>query len=393
MKKISLFNFEIRMSTDQKANWPRTLSMALIMMLGLLRLGSSFAAEAKPGWQAEWKKTVAAAKKEGRVNLYSTTPPRLIAEARVFQKAYPGIKVVTGSTGFGLAFQRLMAERRAGRYLADLYIAGATSPLRLHRAKALDPIKPVLVLPEVLDESKWLGGKHKYNDREQEYVFIYTGNPQIGSIGYNTNLVNIKEIKSFWDFLQPKWKGKIEARDIRTPGTGSLNLIFFYHNPALGPKYLRRLYGEMDLKLYSNIRQGVDWLAGGKYAFCFFCSSRRILPAQEQGLPVAPLSHILKEGAAITSHAGAMALVNKAPHPNAAKVFINWILTREGQLTSQRTSQVNSRRVDIPKDMVLPHYRLRKEVNYMEVETPELNNLRPVLKIIREETRKAKRNQ
>jgi iron(III) transport system substrate-binding protein len=240
-----------------------------------------------------------------------------------------------------------------------------------------------LVLPEVLDESKWWGGKHHYNDHEQKYVFVFTGDPQLGTIAFNTNLVNIKEISSFWDFLNPKWKGRIESRDIRIPGTGSVNTLFFYHNPQLGPKFLRRLFGEMDITLFRDVRQSIDWLATGKFAICFFCYPNEIEPAQKQGLPVALLDFMLKEGAAISSQNGALSFVNRAPHPNAAKVFVNWLLSREGQITSQSVT-ANSRRMDIPKDMIPPRARLIEGVKYLDVEIPERNDLQPVIKVVEE---------
>jgi iron(III) transport system substrate-binding protein len=383
------------MGVDSRAITKKSiLGIALIMAQGFLSPGSSVAGQARAGWEVEWEKTVAAARQEGQVTIYGTRSSILIPETGVFQKAYPGIKVVTGAAGPGQAFQRLMAERRAGKYLADLYIAGVTSPLRLHEAQALDPIKPFLILPEVVDESKWWGGKHHYNDHEQKYIFVFTGMPLYGSIFYNTNLVDPKEINSFWDLVHPRWKGKIELRDIRVPGVGNINTIFFYHNPQLGPKFIRRLYGEMDVTLFRDIRQSVDWLATGKFAICFFCYGTAVEPAQKQGLPVAEFG-LMKEGAAISSQNGALSYVNKAPHPNAAKVFVNWLLSREGQLTSQSVT-ANSRRLDIPKEMFPPQGRLIEGVNYLDVETPELNDIRPVLKVIEEalaEAEKKKKGQ
>ena len=85
-----------------------------------------------------------------------------------------------------------------------------------------------------------------------------------------------------------------------------------------------------------------------------------------------------------------MGLVNRAPHPNAGKVFINWLLSREGQITVQTEyakvghSGSNSLRIDIPKDMIPADVRLINGVNYTEVETPERRSIEPVLKIYNE---------
>ena len=58
---------------------------------------------------------------------------------------------------------RVMAERRAGKFLVDVYIAGLTSTYEiLYRAKILDPVRTALILPEVLDESKWWQAQHHY---------------------------------------------------------------------------------------------------------------------------------------------------------------------------------------------------------------------------------------
>ena len=62
---------------------------------------------------------------------------------------------------------RIVAERRGEKYLADVYSGGGTSLYQnLYLGKMLDPIKPALILPEVIDPTKWWEGKHKYVDRE-----------------------------------------------------------------------------------------------------------------------------------------------------------------------------------------------------------------------------------
>lgn len=163
--------------------------------------------QTKPTWQTEWDRTIRAAETEGQVVVYSgDTFDSILLE--VFQKRNPKIKVTTVTgRGFELG-QRVLSERRAGKYIPDVFIQGATTPVVLLSAKALDPIKPLLILPEVVDESKWFQAKHQYLDTGREYVFVFEGTARSGGIIYNTNLVNASEMGSFWDLLQPKWKAR-----------------------------------------------------------------------------------------------------------------------------------------------------------------------------------------
>ena len=285
--------------------------------------------------KTEWERTVEAARKEGQVNVYIGGWGAVL-ESGVFEQSYPGIKVVAVTGRGGETAKRILAERRAGKFIADVSNEGVGSNYRtLHAANSFDPIKPVLLLPEVTDESRWWQGKHRYVDPEGKFVFRYVGLPQTGNISYNSTLVNPKEIKSIWDFLQPKWKAKILVRDIRSPGLGNAPMRFFYHHPAIGSVFIKRLFGEMDVTLFRDFRQSVDWLAGGKFSICFFCSD--IDKAKLQGLSVDEFAVVLKEGAALHTQYGTLGLLNQAPNPNAAKVFINWFLSREGQRTLQKT--------------------------------------------------------
>src|SRR5207253_3149599 len=104
-----------------------------------------------------------------------------------------------------------------GKYLADVYNGGGNSIYQtLYLSKMLDPIKPALSLPEVRDVANWWEGKHKYVDREGEFVFAYEGNVSGGaSPSYNSKLLNPNDFKSYWDFLNPKLKGKIVSIDVR----------------------------------------------------------------------------------------------------------------------------------------------------------------------------------
>ncbi len=130
----------------------------------LIASAAARAAEPRPAWQVEWEKTMSAAEAEGEVAVYVVDYPRFTVSQ--FQKAYPRIRLnlVDGPSGPALS-SRLMAERRAGKYQADLYIAGqGTHVSVLYPAKALAPMPAAFLLPEVKDESKWFKGKHRFVD-------------------------------------------------------------------------------------------------------------------------------------------------------------------------------------------------------------------------------------
>jgi ABC-type Fe3+ transport system substrate-binding protein len=253
----------------------------------------------------------------------------------------------------------MLSERRAGKNLADLYLDGMTTGYNvLYKAKVLDPISDVLVLPEVVDSSKWWLGRLHYVDPEQKYLLVFNGQTRV-DVSYNTKLVNPKEFKSYWDILNPKWKGNIAAMDPEVEAAGTA-LRFTYHQAELGQKYLRRLLTEMDILISRDSRQMADWLGSGRVAFVLLNAVSRmdLGKAKRQGLPVdwfGPSD--LKEGAAVTAATGGVALINGAPHPNAAKLAINWLLSREGQSTYQRLftadeESPDSLRLDISKESV-----------------------------------------
>ncbi|HEY3302460.1 MAG TPA: extracellular solute-binding protein [Candidatus Binatia bacterium] len=362
-------------------------SVLFFTSLFLLIQPAKIVLSAEAAWQAEWSKTVDAALKEGQLNVYYWGPPYVL-DGGAFQKKFPQIKLVVVSGQGGQLQQRILSERRGDKFIADVFIDGASNfHPNMFKAKALDPIKAALILPEVTDESKWWHGKLKYLDAERQSVIAFAGSPNYGTIGYNTTQMAPKEFKSYWDFLQPKWKGKIAARDIAEAGGGSSPMRFFYYNPELGSPFIRRLFGEMDVTLFRDSRQAIDWLGSGKFAICFFCPG--VETAKRQGLPVDDWNKLLKEGAGISGQVGYIGLVNKAPHPHAAKVFINWFLSREGQIAFQQEqakadSARDSLRIDIPKDYIPPGERRIDGGNYVELDSPDMMDMEPVRKVFRE---------
>jgi len=363
------------------------IGMVALVLVGstLASINRAHAAEVKPAWQEGWEKILAAAKKEGQVTVYISGYEAVLPE---FEKEYPEIKLISVSGRGSQLAQRLITERRGDKYLADVFNAGGvTTHGQLHMAKVLDPIKPALILPEIIDTSKWYQKRHHYNDTENQFVFSYVGSATYGAVNYNTKLVDVKDFKSYWDLLNPKWKGKIVSRDVRMPGPGSGNHRLFYHHPEIGPSFIRKLYSEMDVTLFRDYRQGPDWLAVGKFAICFSCD---VDVLKLKGLPVDTFGpNVFKEGGGLVQQFGTLTLVNRAPHPNAAKVFINWLLSRKGQIALQRTlkdaeSPPDSLRIDIPKDDV-PYLNRRLDgVKYLDTSLPEWQEMKPVLDIMNE---------
>ena len=362
-----------------------------LLLIGFCCTGPAYGAEKEISWQAEWEQTVRAAEKEGQVTV-SIGGYGAIIDSGVFQKAYPKIKI-THLTGAGTDLTaRISAERRAGKYLVDVYNGGGNSLHQvLYLGKMLDPIKTALMLPEVTDPTKWWEGKQKYADKEGQYIFVYEGNVAAGAgAGYNTQLLDPGEYKSYWDFLNPRLKGKILSTDIRKVRGAGIPWQFLYYSPDLGPKFLRRLFGEMDVTMTADLRQAVDWLGSGKFTLCVPIQGGTIFKAKNQGLPVDQFDpYHFKEGVNLSSAFGSLALMDRAPHPNAAKVFINWLLSREGQtlfqkVISQPGDARNSRRIDVSKDHIPPSERRRDKMSYFDTDNPDTKDLRPAIKLLDE---------
>ncbi len=163
---------------------------------------------------------------------------------------------------------------------------------------------------------------------------------------------------------------------------------FFYHHHELGPDFIRRLFSETEITLTRSNRQGIDWLSVGKFHEGLVLV--RVQLAKEQGLPVDQFDpHLFKEGAPLGIGAGSLTLMRNAPHPNAAKVFINWLLSREGQITVQKEEAragggADSMRIDIPKKDISSVYRRRKGAKYLFVATSERTDMEPIYKLVNE---------
>jgi iron(III) transport system substrate-binding protein len=361
----------------------------MLVAVQLFMLASAGGAD----WQSEWEKTVKAAEQEGRVVYSGCGSHDYLSE---FQKKFPRIKIESVAAPCFEVVSRIMAERRAGKYLADVIRFGLTSSHSFHRAKALQPITPAFILPEVKDESKWWRGKHHYSDAEGKYLFVAAGSVYARFASYNTALVSPDEFKSYWDILNPKWKGKLVATDI-AQGEGRNGARFLYYHPELGPQFLRRLLIEMDVTFSRDYRQATDWLAQKRFALYLFGQSDDTLNAHEQGLPVQILDTASwKEGVGLDPISGAYALMDKPAHPNSAKVLINWLLSREGQMALQRdregAGRTDSLRIDIPKNDVHPMMRRREGVNYLLMWNPRWMETKPVQELIRQALKERKKN-
>jgi len=332
-----------------------------------------FSADPATAPDGDWERTVRAAEQEGQVNVYKISRE---SEWLAFQKKYPKIKVNLFHASAAQHLQRIMAERRAGKYLADVIRLGGGTSTSLYKAKAFDPLPPALLLPEVKDQAKWFEGHHHYNDAENQYVFIYAAFP-LHMLGYNPKLVDPQSLRSYTDLLDAKWKGKITLKDPRDPG-GASPLLFLYYNPQLGPEFVKKLFTVAGLTLIRDERQQLDWIASGKYPLAITAKPEQLEDAKNKGLPVEVLdAHIMKkDGVGLEAGGTMIALGNKGPHPNAAKVLVNWFLSREGQMAVQipqgNEAAYNSLRDDIPKDHLAASAQRQKAVNYIRLWGPSV---------------------
>lgn len=326
-------------------------------------LGFAIAQSARPGWQVEWDKTLEAAKKERKVvvSIPASAELRLRLE-EVFEKKYPSIDLELVPSRGSSVINKILEERKAGIHYFDLHIGGTSSIVTgLLGEGILEPVQPWMILPEVKDPKNWWGG-HIWGDKARQHLYMFLGY-LTETLWYNANALKQAEITSYDNLLNPKWKGKIAILDPRTPGSGENTWSFMWR--IKGEEYLKKLVAQ-ELIVGRNQRQLAESLAKEKALLCIGLSYYTFLPFIKAGIPLKPLP-ALKEGLYASSGSGNLVILKDAPHPNASKVFINWLLSREGQEIFGRAMGQATRRLDVDTTWT-------KEVGHIaakEVLTPE----------------------
>ena len=322
--------------------------------------------QAKPVWQERWDKILAEAKKEGTVVVLGP-PGDLIRNAMVdgFKKVYPNIGIEYSGGRSAEQAVKLGTERDGGIYSADVFLGGPTTAnFQLKPMKALDPVRPALILPEVADTKYWRDNKHEFSDSDGIYDLVFVGQAS-SPIIYDGRQAKREEVDEINDLLNPKFKGKIVINDPLV--SGSAVPVFRFMWETLGPQkateYYKKLRDQAAVVDRDQRRQ-IEWIAQGKYAILIAPSDGVMAQLLQRGVKFDVLEDFKDVGTYIGASFGTAMLVNKAPHPNAATIFLNWLLTKEGQTLWSKAMNHVSRRLDVPTDHLFTYMLPKPGVKY-----------------------------
>jgi len=293
--------------------------------------------------QDKWKEVVEAGKKEGKVVVSIPASSELRKQLEeVFEQRFPGINLELFPGTASKMLRRISDEFQAGVRYFDIHIGGAGSMITgFVGGNIVDPIEPNLVLPEVKEPKNWWGG-HMAIDKEKRFTYTFSAF-LVSNFWHNTKSASAEELRSYDDLLNPKWKGKIGWYDPRQPGAGAQAWEFLWKHK--GEDYLKRLVTQ-DLQLSRNPRVLAESLAREKLAVTIGINYYGFRSFVEAGMPLKALP-IFKEGTYGTAGSGILAIIKNHPHPNATKVFVNWLLSKEGQEVWTKEVSQPSRRWDV----------------------------------------------
>jgi iron(III) transport system substrate-binding protein len=324
-----------------------------------------FAQAQTANWQNDWEATVAAAKKEGSVVVLGQPSPAMRNEILPkFTERY-GIQVELIAGQSSTLVGKVRTERAAGIYSIDVFMSnGGTSISVLYTEKMIDPLKPLLVLPEVTDPAKWKGGVIPFADPEKEYLLLMFRSVDSFMV-VNADYVKLEEMRSVKDLLNPKWKGKISTEDpVAAGGGGAGTAAHFY--TQMGPEFVKQLYTGQEAVVQRDRRQLSDWLARGSAPICLTCHIDDMRALVNEGYKLIEIFDLADIQNRVTPAPSLLSVANKAPHPNAAKVFVNWMAGKEALELYSRNAQAATLRTDTDESFLDPRVIPRLGVQYSD---------------------------
>lgn len=305
-----------------------------------------------------WNQLVDAASKEGKVVV--SGPPTDDARKNLpdaFKKRFGIDLEYLGGNSSQLA-SRIESERAAGQYSIDVSLGGADTFYRSFLANDwLEPIKPVLALPEVVDPSAWVTGSPWFRDPTRQDTILELFNT-ISPIGYfNTSIITPDQLQTADQLLDPKLKGKIGAYNPAVNGGGVLAVSGMYVDK--GPDFVKSLFTNQSISVTRDYQQLADWVGHGNFPLCLGMlvhdaeALKGDLPLQQTSFP--DVQETTSGGF------GMVGLWRNAPHPNAAKVFVNWIATKEGSTLFGMADGSASIRTDVDSTAWVPANLIPKQ--------------------------------
>ncbi len=294
---------------------------------------------------SNWPAVLEKAKQEGVVVVHGAPGQRYSAVLKdAFQKRYPEIRVEFSGAANRTAIPRLLRERQAGIFTQDVWTSGSSAISQLKPAGALQPLAPFL-RKETMDDKNWIGGfAAGFTDLEQKFFFSFDGTVQ-NPIHVNWDFVKRDQIKSIKDLLKPEFANKIVWDDPRRGGSGNGASLTMLEN--FGEDFLRQLYSQKSVYT-TNRRQAAEWLVRGRYPIAIGLDDAELEVFEKQGLGknVDTLGNSFYQIEQLSPGFGSVGIINNAPHPHAAAVYVNWLLGQEGQ-DAWVTVPRNSRRIGV----------------------------------------------
>ena len=341
----------------------RRVACAALMLISL-----GGAALAQEDWKQQWEKTLAAAKAEGKVIVGMA--PRVDQRDFLLQQwkqDFPEIELSLSIINSSKFVPAIILERQAGRYLWDVWNSGPNR--NLLESQLVDPLGPELILPEVKDPEVWGGWDNVFYDRDRKYDLALVND--LESPYYNAKVISpdVAKAQGLKLLLDPAYKGKIVFFDPRISGPGEPYLPFFAQ--VLGEDGLRKLIVDQEPVFVSSLNAAAEAIVRGKAVIAIAGRPQSDLAPYIQAgmkLDVRQIGNT-PETAYLGTAGSTVAVFNKRPHPNAARIFVNWIASRRiGELLSKATGYDSRRRDVAPLD---PTFAVIQGAKYVESQRPE----------------------
>lgn len=307
-------------------SWFRLTALLLITLLaGLACAPGATPTTDAPAGDATWEKTLEAARKEGKVVVVTHVNEYLREMMPDFEKAYPGIKVEHVAIRPSEFAPKVLAEQQSNLYAYDLWAASTSNMVTVALpAGAFQSTKPFLIRPDVKDGANYHGGKLLWASKQDDFILLERGGVD-GTVWVNRDVLPSSQFNSIDQLIDPALKGKITIRTPNAPHGGSLAATGFLN--AKGPAFIEKLFIDQQPQYVENARLLTQNLINGKVAIAIGTDGSTLDQCKINGgcknlEEVKGHPHLLGSG---------IGVLKNAPNPNAAAVFLQWWMSKEGR--------------------------------------------------------------